>query len=33
MLFNSLLSTLETELRASLDTCVTGMVAMARTQL
>jgi hypothetical protein len=33
MLFDSMLSTLEMELRASLDTCVTGMVATARTQL
>jgi hypothetical protein len=33
MLFDSLLSTLEKELRASLDTCVAGMVATARTQL
>jgi hypothetical protein len=33
MLFDSLLSKLETELLASLDTCVTGMVATARTQL
>jgi hypothetical protein len=33
MLFDSLLSTLEMELRASLDSCVTGMVATARTQL
>jgi hypothetical protein len=33
MLFDSLLSALETELRASLDTCVTGMVATAQTQL
>jgi hypothetical protein len=33
MPFDSLLSTLESELRAILDTCVTGMVATARTQL
>jgi N-acetylneuraminic acid mutarotase len=33
MLFDSLLSSLEIELRASLDTCVTGMVVTARTQL
>jgi N-acetylneuraminic acid mutarotase len=33
MLFDSLLYTLEKELRASLDTCVMGMVATARTQL
>jgi hypothetical protein len=32
MLFDSLLSTLENELRASLDTCVTDMVATVRTQ-
>jgi hypothetical protein len=33
MLLDSLLSSVEKELRASLDTCVTGMVATARTQL
>jgi hypothetical protein len=33
MLFDSLLSKLETELRASLDNCVTGLVVTARTQL
>jgi hypothetical protein len=33
MLFESLLTRLEKELRTSLDTCVTGMVATARTQL
>jgi hypothetical protein len=33
MPFDSMLSTLEKELRASLDTCVTGMVATARTKL
>jgi hypothetical protein len=30
-LFDSLLNKLETELRASLETCVTGMVVTART--
>jgi hypothetical protein len=33
MLFDMLLANLKEELRASLDTCVTGMVATARTQL
>jgi hypothetical protein len=33
MQFDSLVSSVEKELRASLDTCVTGMVATARTQL
>jgi hypothetical protein len=33
MLFDSLLSRLEKELRASLDTCVTGMVATTRMLL
>jgi hypothetical protein len=33
MLFDSLLSKLEEEIRASVDTCVRGMAATARTQL
>jgi hypothetical protein len=33
MLYDLLLSKLEKDLRASLDTCVTGMVATAKTQL